>query len=175
MKDAINFELLVPKLYNNYIEIGSKAYNQHYRHLWPNGDTSTYLHHSFTKEVLLKEEQDENTFLYLIKSNSIYAGILKFTRHKSIADYSEVEALYLDKIYIQKEYTGSGIGRKTIEFVVSQAKQWDKKVVHLESMQKGLALPFYLANGFSVIDTTQIPFTNALEDEKPMYILLKKI
>lgn len=175
MKDAVNFEPLVPKLYTKYIEIGSKAYNQHYRHLWPNGDTSTYLHNSFTKEVLLQEEQDENTLLYLIKINSNYAGILKFTIHKSIADYSDLEALYLDKIYIQKEYTGSGIGGKAIEFVVSQAKLWQKRVIHLEAMQKGLALPFYLAKGFTIIDTTQIPFPNALEEEKPMYVLLRKL
>lgn len=175
MKDVVRFEPLVPELYDKYINVGTKAYNQHYPHLWPNGDTSTYLKNSFTNQVLLKEAQDENTFLYLIKLNSHYAGILKFTRHKSIANYSEAEALYLDKIYIQNEYTGAGIGKKTLEFVILQAKRFNKKVIYLEAMQKGLALPFYLANGFTIIGTTQIPYPNALEEEKPMYVLLREV
>lgn len=175
MNGTVQFEPVVPNLYHEYIQTGIRAYNQHYRHLWPNGETGTYLQHSFTEAVLLKEEQDENTFLYLIKWNEHYAGLLKITRHKSIDRYSAAEALYIDKIYIQKEYTGLGIGKETLQFVVNYALDLSKKVVYLEAMQKGPALPFYLNNGFAIIATTQIPFANALEAEKPMYVLLKKI
>ncbi len=175
MINSVHFELLVPSLYDEYIEIGTKAYNQHYRHLWPNGETSAYIQSSFTKEVLLKEEQDENTNLYLIQTNGGYAGILKITLHKAITNYNKSEALYLDKIYIQKEFTGLGIGKETLKFVIKQAKNLTKKAVFLEAMQKGPALPFYISNDFKIVATTQIPFANALEEEKPMFVLLKEI
>lgn len=175
MKQQIIFEPLTPSLYQQYIDIGTNAYNQHYRHLWPNGDTSTYIHNSFTQKILLQEEQDNNTSLFLIKINKSYAGILKFTHNKVIGEFDKTESLYIDKIYIQKEFARMGIGRKTIEFIIKNARQLSKKVIYLESMQKGPALLFYLANDFSIIDTTKVPFENVIEEEKPMYILLKEL
>lgn len=175
MKNNVQFEQLIPSLYNNYITIGTKAYNQHYRHLWPNGDTSTYIQNSFTKEVLLKEEQDKNTALYLLKLDGIYVGLLKINLDMAVAELSKSQALYLDKIYILKEFTGLGIGRETLKFVENKAKELSKKAIFLGSMQNGPALPFYLGNNFSIIDTTKVPFENVIEEEKPMFVLLKKI
>ena len=175
MTSTVQFEPLTPDLYDDYIKIGITAYNQHYRHLWTNGETSTYIQNSFTKEVLLKEERDDNTELYLIKSNKIYVGLLKITIHKPIANYKAPESLYIDKIYVLKEYTGLGLGRKTLDFAANLGKKLSKKAIYLEAMQKGPALPFYLAYGFDIIDTTRSPFTNMLEEEKPMYILLKEL
>ncbi|MEP2279555.1 GNAT family N-acetyltransferase [Maribacter sp.] len=175
MKNHIQFDLLKPELYNKYIEIGTNAYNQHYTHLWPNGDTSTYIKNSFTKKVLLDEEKDQNTLLYLIKIDSAYVGLLKITLHKQVQEYSKTDALYLDKIYILNEFSGKGIGTKSLRFVKKIANEHSKKVIFLESMQKGLALPFYLSNLFIIVANTQVPFNNVLEEEKPMYLLRKKL
>lgn len=175
MKNSVHFEPITPALYEVYIKIGTLAYNQHYHHLWPDGETSTYIQNSFTKKVLLKEERNNNTALFLIKINHNFSGILKLTLDKAIATYDKQESLYLDKIYILKEYTGMGIGRKTMEFITNKAKSLDKKVIYLEAMQKGPALGFYKKNSFNIINTTQVPFKNVIEKEKPMYILLKEI
>lgn len=175
MNDNIKFEKLVPSLYDVYIRLGTVAYNQHYRHLWPNGDTSPYIENSFTDKVLIREAKDDNTALFLIRYNEDYAGILKITFDKSIDLYTPKESLYIDKIYIKKEYTGCGIGKNVIQFVLEKALKRKKKVIYLEAMQKGAALPFYLAHDFKIIGTTEIPFKNAIEEEKPMFVLLKKI
>ena len=175
MDDTIKFEVLQPSHYQTYIEIGIKAYNQHYRHLWPNGDTDTYIESSFTHQVLLNEEQDENTVLYLIKVNIEYIGILKITLHKELQTYNKLDALYLDKIYILKEFSGKGIGTKSLHFVENIAKKHLKKAIFLESMQKGPALQFYINNNFSIVGTTKVPFSNVIEEEKPMYLLKKDI
>ena len=175
LNEGVQFEPLELGFYDTYIEIGTRAYNEHYRHLWPNGDTTTYIQNSFTHEVLLKEEQDLDTALYLIKSDHTYVGILKITLHKEILEYRNHQALYLDKIYILKEFSRKGIGKKCLQFVGNIATKLSKKVVFLESMQKGKALPFYLANKFSIVDNTKVPFENVIEEEKPMYLLMKKI
>ena len=175
MEIDLQFEPLITELYTTYIEIGTTAYNQHYRHLWPNGDTSTYIENSFTDKVLKQEEKDTNTSLYLIKVKNSYTGILKITFDKAVDKYSALESLYVDKIYIQKEYTGQGIGKKTIEFVINLAKKRLKKVVYLEAMKKGPALPFYIANNFTIVGTTEVPFPNAINEEKPMFMLLREI
>lgn len=175
MENNIQFVKLKPELYNTYIEIGTKAYDQHYKHLWPNGDTITYIKNSFSKEVLLNEENDADTVLYLIKINSAYVGILKITLHKQVQEYSKADALYLDKIYILNEFSGKGIGSKSLKFVEQVAVDHSKRAIFLESMQKGLALPFYLSKSFSIVANTQVPFSNVIEKEKPMHLLRKDI
>ena len=175
MEIDLQFEPLTAELYTTYINIGTTAYNQHYRHLWPNGDTFTYIENSFTEKVLFQEEKDQNTSLFLIKSKHSYTGILKITFNKAFDNYSAFESLYIDKIYVLKEYTGQGIGRKTIEFVINLAKKRMKKAVYLEAMKKGPALPFYLANNFAIVGTTEVPFPNVINEEKPMFILSREI
>jgi GNAT superfamily N-acetyltransferase len=175
MTSSLNFILLEPNLHDIYIAIGTKAYNQHYRHLWPNGNTTTYIENSFTKEVLANEELDLNTELYLLEKDGDYIGLLKLVINKSIGDFNDTDALYLDKIYILQEYTGMGIGKVSLNFIEERAKRFSKKVIFLASMQNGPALPFYLANKFTIIDTTEVPFKNVIEKEKPMYILLKEV
>lgn len=175
MNNALSFQLLSRATHDDYIAVGKRAYDQHYTHLWSNGDTSPYIQHSFTKEVLYQEEADTNTALYLIKVGSEIAGILKITLKKAIEQYSEDEALYVDKIYIQKEFTGLGIGKRTLDFITDTANDLQKKLIFLEAMQKGPALTFYLKNDFKIVGRTQIPFKGAIEEEKPMYILIKEL
>ncbi len=175
MRNIIHFEPLTPEKYHSYNTIGIKAYNQHYLHLWPNGDSTTYIESSFTNKVLEKEALDANTSLFIIHRHNLPAGILKITFNKSLGKYSEKDALYVDKIYILKECTGSGIGKKVLQFVSLRAKELGKKAIWLDAMQKGPALNFYLKNGFEIHGETSVPFENAIEKEKPMYVLVKKI
>lgn len=175
MKHIIHFEPLHPKSYHEYIAVGTRAYNQHYLHLWPAQDSSPYISSSFTKEVLEKEELDENTLLYTIKSGVKTVGVLKFTVNACLDKYNEQDALYVDKIYIQREYSGKGIGSKTMQFVLLRAAELQKKVVWLDTMQKGPALDFYLKNGFEIYGESEVRLPTVLQMEKHMYIMVKKL
>lgn len=175
MKDIIQFELLTPALFQTYIEVGTKAYNQHYVHLWPNENTSPYLNSSFTETILKIEQANANTFLYVVKRSGNPVGILKFTQDKKLDYHSAQEALYIDKIYILKEHSGKGIGKTILHFAFLRAKENGKKIVWLDSMQKGPALHFYLKNSFEIHSETQVHFKAVKDEERPMYILVKKI
>ena len=175
MKAIVHFEPLTPDKFTTYITVGTKAYNQHYRHLWPKEDTSPYIQGSFTEEILLGEKQDSNTNLFLIHYNKTTIGILKLTLKKALGAYSEEDALYVDKIYLQKEATGKGIGKKVLQFIQLRAKELKKKLIWLDTMQKGPALHFYLSNGFKKYGTTKVPFPQVIEAEKPMFIMIKEL
>jgi GNAT superfamily N-acetyltransferase len=175
MTNIIHFEPLTTEKYSTYITVGTKAYNQHYLHLWPDGDSSSYIQNSFTNEVLKKETSDANTHLFIIHLKKSPVGILKFTQDKSLGHHSREESLYVDKIYILKEATGMGIGKKVLQFIRLRAEEIDKKLIWLDTMQKGPALNFYLKNGFEMHGETKVPFENALEEERPMYVLKKWI
>ncbi|MFT5736934.1 MAG: GNAT superfamily N-acetyltransferase [Maribacter sp.] len=175
MKDIIHFEPLSPETFDKYIQTGSKAYNQHYMHLWPGGDTTPYIQTSFTETILKKEFRDINTQLFLIHRNKECVGVLKLITDAPLEAYGKKEALYLDKIYITKDASGEGIGTKALQFILLRAKAAEKRVLWLAAMQKGPALNFYKKNGFNIHSTTEIKFKQAIKAEKPMFIMIKKI
>ena len=175
MTNIVHFEPLTPKTYQDYIEVGTRAYDQHYLHLWPNGDSTPYVSRSFTLEVLEKEEQDKNTLLFIIRLNGEAVGVLKFTLNANLYQFTDEEALYVDKIYITNEHAGKGIGKKVLQFVLLRARAMEKQVVWLDAMQKGPALNFYLKNGFEIYSEREIRLPKILEAEKHMYIMVKRL
>ena len=175
MKDIIHFDPLTQENQETYIRIGIKAYDQHYLHIWPSQDSAPYIQNSFTEEVLKKEEKDANTQLFVINYKQEPVGILKITLDSTLGNYSAETALYVDKIYIIKEATGKGIGKKVLQFISLRAKELNKTVIWLDAMQKGPALDFYLKNGFKKHGETAITFTQAIEAEKPMFIMTKQL
>lgn len=175
MQNVIHITPITKAEYDTYIEVGTKAYNQHYLHLWPNGDSTPYIESSFTNDILLKEETNTNTILFLIYKDKQAAGTLKITIDCPLASFSSNEALLVDKIYLLKEYSGKGIGKKILQFVMLRAKELNKKIVWLDTMQKGPALNFYLKNGFKIHSDAKVHFMEVIEEEKPMYVLVKKV
>lgn len=171
MKNIIHFEPLTPETYSTYIAIGIKAYNQHYSHLWYNGDSSPYILNSFTEAVLLEEEKDNNTILFLIHFDKKPVGIIKITLNKALGNYADKEALFIDKIYILNEFTGKGIGEKALQFILLRAKELHKELVWLDAMQKSPALAFYHKNSFTIHSETKHPSPKVKKAESPMYIL----
>lgn len=175
MQNIIHITPITKTEYDTYIEVGTKAYNQHYLHLWPNSDSTPYIESSFTKDILLKEESDANTILFLIYKDKQAAGTLKITINCPLAPFSNDEALLIDKIYLLNEYSGKGIGKKILQFVILRAKGLNKKIVWLDAMQKSPALNFYLKNGFEIHSDSKVHFMEVIKEEKPMYVLVKKI
>lgn len=175
MKELVHFEPLTALRFGTYIEIGTKAYVQHYLHLWQERNASPYLMGSFTTDVLEQEDTDANTALFIINYKCKAVGILKYTIHSELSPFSEKEALYLDKIYILNEYTGKGIGKKVLRFTQLRAKENRKKILWLDTMQNGPALSFYLKNGFEIHGEKQLHFPEVLEEERPMFVLTKRV
>lgn len=155
-----------------YIEVGIRAYDQHYLHLWKNEDSSPYINSSFTKKVLKNELRDSNNAHYIVFLKGVPVGILKLIINCACPGYSGTEALLAQKIYILNEYSGKGIGRATLNFIKLQALNYSKKVIWLDTMKKGPAYFFYLKNGFRIIGTIQLALPMAIESERDMYQML---
>lgn len=166
---------LTEQLFKTYIEVGIIAYNQHYHHLWKNKISRPYITSSFTTFVLEREIQDTKTELFVIKNQNTSIGILKLDLDARLNSYSEKEALLLDKIYLLKEHSRKGVGKKVLDFTETRARELHKKILWLDTMRSGGALKFYLKNGFHIYGKTKLRFSEALEAERPMYIMVKKL
>ena len=56
---------------------------------------------------------------------------------------------FIDEFYLVESHRGRGWGRKTLAFVVEQARQHEVRVIHLEVVRRNMvALDFYRKAGF---------------------------
>lgn len=173
-----NTVTLVPVIHDNlevYLTVGVKSYCENYLHLWENDDPAPYLSNGFTKEVVERELQDPNTLNFLINLGEAPVGILKLVKNCRIDEISATDALKAEKIYLLKEHSGKGIGKQLLQFIEKTAKALNKEIVWLDTMQKGKPVHFYQKNGFVIKRESEVVLPNVRPEEKPMYILTKKL
>ena len=77
---------------------------------------------------------DSNVEYYIVGNEVEAIGMMKLILKKALPDSNIENALYLEKIYFIKEWTGKGIGKKLIDFAVSRAVELNRKCVWLMAM-----------------------------------------
>lgn len=115
-------------------EIGINSYVPHYSHLWKENGIEWYLNRCFGEEFLKNEIANPNVEYYVIKKDHENIGMLKLVLQKPLPN-SEIEnALYLEKIYFVKEWTGKGVGREVMDFVYQRARETGCDCIWLTAM-----------------------------------------
>lgn len=137
--------------------LGCQTYLPHYPHLWYEGGVEWYLNKCFNDRQLEMDLANPSLTYYAICLDSQEVGLLKLVRNKSPFDMNLDTSLYLEKIYFLKEFTGLGLGQKTIAWVVEQALNSGIKMVWLMAMDSShKAIASYEKAGFQQIGTTQL-------------------
>lgn len=138
-------------------DIGIKSYLPHYTHLWKEGGIEWYMNRCFGDEVLQFELSDPNIEYYITNAEGQNIGILKLVLKKPLPGLDVENALYLEKIYFVKEWTGKGIGRELMQFVFNRAKELNCDCVWLMAMdtsEKPIAA--YEKAGFTINSYTRL-------------------
>ncbi len=115
-------------------KIGIESYLPHYTQMWKAGGIKWYLNKCFSDEFLKKELKDANVEYYIISSKEKDIGILKLVLEEPLPDSDVENALYLEKIYFIKEWTGKGVGRELIDFSIERARELNRECVWLVAM-----------------------------------------
>lgn len=173
--DMTHFEPLTKENIENYIQVGTQSYIEHYLHLWKEHDPSSYLATSFTPKVVTYELNDPNCINFLVKYDEKNAGILKISLNHEWGKWSAKEALYLHRVYLLKSTTGKGVGKAVLDFTQNLAQGLQKKVIWLEAMKKGRAVQFYQKNGYQLIGESNVELKGILDHEKEMWVLAKTL
>lgn len=100
---------------------------------------------------------------------------MKLCKHRGFAHYPSRSALLLEKLYLLSEASNRGIGGQALLFAEAYARDLDKELVWLDTMQQGPALGFYLKNGYMLLGTRQLDLPGVLESERHMFVLGKKL
>ncbi|MEX0314504.1 MAG: GNAT family N-acetyltransferase [Allomuricauda sp.] len=158
-----------------YILVGQKSYCQHYLHLWENQNPEAYINKSFTASVVEKELLNSNNANFLVKTENTAIGIVKLVKDAELDQYSSKDALLVEKIYLLKEFSGKGYGKMVLSKIENYAKNLNKQILWLDTMQKGEPINFYLKNGFAIKKESELGLPGAKPSEKAMWVLTKSL
>jgi Acetyltransferases len=158
-----------------YTSVGTQSYREHYLHLWENEDPTPYISHGLTKEAVQRELEDKNNQHFLIQYDGDTAGILKLVTDCGIDEIPKETALKAEKIYLLQEHSGKGLGKQVLQYIEDYARSIGKKMVWLDTMQKGNPIFFYQKNGYVIKRESEVSLQGAKPSEKPMWILTKNL
>jgi GNAT superfamily N-acetyltransferase len=156
-------------------DIGIESYVPHYAHMWKPGGLEWYLDKCFGAEFLQNELTVENVEYYIVSFAGKNIGIMKLVLNKALPNSEIKNALYLEKIYFIKEWTGKGAGRELINAAIERAREIKSECVWLVAMDTAdKPRQAYKKAGFTVHSHEFLDF-ELLKDEYKGTFVMKKI
>lgn len=154
--------------------VARRAYMDHYLHLWYDGG-AWYMDRSFSADVLRKELEDSHARFFIVYLASEPVGFLKLNVARP-SPCNGVNALELERIYLEKKATGRGVGKAAMQFVIEQARQADEQFIWLKAMDTSQdALGFYRRMGFEPCGTDRLSFEVMKEELRGMIVLQRRV
>lgn len=166
-----NTILVTKETITNYCETGISAYLDHYTHLWKHGDPSPYFNQYYQSEQVKRDLQNENFIHGMVSKAGEIVGIFKLDLNRKHPEFFPGNTLFVEKLYLTKTATGSGLGSILMSQFCAWARQLERQGIWLETMRKGPARNFYLKYGFAYLGPTAVPYTEVLDDERDMWVM----
>lgn len=136
-----------------------------------NEDLEKYLHSTYNKQRLIKENNDPHTNFQLISYKHELAGYIKLNENSAQTELKDDNALEVERIYILNTFQRLGLGHYLINYAINQAKIKQKDYIWLGVWEYNLdAIHFYEKQGFKSFSE----HTFYLGDDKQRDILMKK-
>ncbi len=149
-------------------ELSRIIYQQHYLHLWHAGGAEWYMkEYAYNADKILNELADSNIEYFIAAENGLYLGYLKIILSATLAGEETMDALEIERIYLQKTAMGKGLGRKFMELALHKAQELKKDFIFLKAMDSSMdAIEFYKKLGYVICGSLQLPM--------PVFSLMKK-
>lgn len=155
-------------------DIGGKSYVPHYAQMWKANGLEWYLNRCFGDEFLQNELVNPNVEYYIISFAEQNIGIMKLVLHEPLPDSDVEDAVYLEKIYFVKEWTGKGVGRELMDFAFERAKETNCDCVWLVAMDTAdKPVAAYKSAGFTIHSHKLLDFELMKDEYKGTYVMTK--
>ena len=133
--------------------VGRKSFSGAFADLFEDQQSlEEYLHRTYTVSRIQESLLKPNNKYFIAHNDAIPAGFAKMKQASPQRLLSESRQTELQKIYVLKEYHGSGIGQRLVETVIALAKEGGAEVLWLDVHVSNVkARKFYEKNGFTRI------------------------
>ena len=100
----------------------------------------------------------------------------KINVNAPLEDFAEKSCLELERIYLNKEAAGKGVGKKLVELTFKIANQHNKDIVWLKAMDTNdNAIAFYKKMGFQIIGSHLLRHPLMKKELRGMVIMIKEL
>jgi ribosomal protein S18 acetylase RimI-like enzyme len=129
-------------------------------------DMQNYMEHNLGAEQLSRELENPDSRFFFARINGEIAGYLKLNTGAACTDNRYTEALEIERIYVRREFKGTGVGQalmeKARECMLELALPW----LWLGVWEKNEpAIRFYEKQGFLPFDTHGFMLGNDLQTD----------
>lgn len=129
-------------------------------------DLNTYLQEQLSLVQLSKELQNPESAFYFGKINSEAAGYLKLNWGKAQTELQDLEAFEIERIYVLKNYLGTGLGAFLMDAAIEIAYKMKPSYVWLGVWEKNeRAIRFYQKYGFKVFGSHSFTLGNDIQND----------
>ena len=133
-------------------------------------DMEQYLTTSFATSKVQQELSNPDSLFFFAEEENKVIGYLKLNFVSAQTERQNPNAMEIERIYVLKEFHGSGVGQALYQKAIEVAKERRVLYVWLGVWEKNKrALRFYIKNGFVAID----PHTFVLGSDAQTDILMK--
>ncbi|WP_312195722.1 GNAT family N-acetyltransferase [Epilithonimonas vandammei] len=127
-------------------DLAKKSWSFAYANILKQAQIDYMLELMYCEKTLKEHFENPNYQYYLVQENNEFLGFIGFEIHQ------EAETTKLHRIYFLKEAQGKGLGKKSLEFVINEAKNVNDKRVILTVNKNNKAQNFYSSQGFQIYD-----------------------
>ncbi|ACU60121.1 GNAT family N-acetyltransferase [Chitinophaga pinensis] len=153
-------------------QIGKQTFFEAFAHCNTESDMKQYLDNNFSKEKVLTELNNPESFFYIVWDGPGPIGYLKLNTGQAQTDLKEADSLEIERIYVLGVYHGKKVGQLLYEKALEVAQLQHKSSIWLgvwENNKK--AIRFYEKNGF-------VPFSThvfRLGEDDQTDLLMRKV
>jgi ribosomal protein S18 acetylase RimI-like enzyme len=134
-----------------------------------------YLDESYNLEIQTKELEDPANDIYMaFNENQDPIGFCQLRQREKVYDFiDDKDAVELQRIYVDKNYAGKGIGKILFDKTMARSKELGKKTVWLGVWEHNVvALKFYERQGFYKVGMHQFVMGDQVDND---LVMVKKL
>lgn len=151
-------------------ELSISTFMHSFAHFNSEANMTHYMSRAFSEDKLLKELLHPNSAFYLAQVESRFGGYMKLNTGSAQSDLSDQNALEVERIYIDAEFQGNGLGSQLMQFAIDSATESEKDFIWLGVWEHNAkAISFYKKLGFYQFDSH--PFM--LGDDRQIDLLFR--
>ncbi len=114
----------------------------------------TYIEENFNNEVLEVELADDQNKFIVFYDQTVPIGYIKLRSNSNHPKLKGLDAMEIQRLYLKKEYHGTGVGHVMMNVCLSIAKDEKVQVIWLGVWEHNLrAISFYRKFGFETFGT----------------------
>jgi len=125
-------------------EIAIRTFDETFASTNSRENMEDYNARCFNETVLRKELKDPESWWYFIEKDGKLAGYLKVNVGNAQTELQEVDGFEVERIYVLKEFYGTGVGKALMEHAIKLGREKQKSYLWLGVHEENYrALRFY--------------------------------